>query len=66
MRLEDLKELEKLFEEWKKQMEEPKTPVKCHKCGYLWGTRSKRLVVTCPSCKTSVKNLLEMKRRGWI
>jgi len=29
--------------------------VKCPKCGYVWLTKSKRIYVTCPSCKTSVK-----------
>jgi len=29
--------------------------VTCPKCGYVWITKSKRIYVTCPSCKTSVK-----------
>ena len=29
--------------------------VTCPKCGYVWITKSRRIYVTCPSCKTSVK-----------
>ena len=29
--------------------------VTCHKCGYTWLTKSKRIYVTCPSCKSSIK-----------
>jgi ribosomal protein S27E len=29
--------------------------VKCTKCGYEWITRSKRIYVTCSSCKASIK-----------
>ena len=32
------------------------TPIKCHRCGYPWKTRSKRRYVSCPDCHTLVKN----------
>jgi DNA-directed RNA polymerase subunit RPC12/RpoP len=29
--------------------------VKCQKCGYEWWTRSKLMLVTCPSCGHKVR-----------
>jgi len=36
-------------------MEENKK-LKCQKCDYEWVTKSKLLMVSCPSCGTKVKN----------
>lgn len=29
--------------------------MKCNKCGYIWDTKSKLKMVTCPSCLVKVK-----------
>lgn len=47
---ENLAMLNKIFE----IIEDQK--ITCHKCGYEWITRSRRLFVTCPSCLAKVKN----------
>ena len=31
------------------------TKVKCKKCGYSWTTKSKHVMVTCPSCLAKVR-----------
>jgi len=39
--------------------------IKCHKCSYEWETKSKLMMVSCPSCGSKVKNsqiLIESKR----
>lgn len=33
-----------------------KTKVKCPKCQHEWETKSKLVLVTCPSCHLKVKN----------
>lgn len=33
-----------------------KKKVKCGKCGHEWKTKSKLILVTCPSCNYKVKN----------
>lgn len=45
---------------------ETKKEVQCLTCGYSWKTKSEKIYVNCPSCRTSVKinELKKVKENG--
>lgn len=52
----------------KSSLSKPGKLVECVKCGYLWRTQSKAIVVSCPNCnnKTPVKKKdLYVKGKSW-
>jgi predicted nucleic acid-binding Zn-ribbon protein len=38
--------------------------IKCPKCGHEWETKSKLVLVTCPSCQLKVRIKKEEKEEG--
>ena len=42
------KKMNEIIENW---------DVVCHRCGYAWITRSKYIMVTCPSCQFRTKKI---------
>jgi len=39
-----------------------KKKIKCDKCGYEWETKSKLILVSCPSCLTKVRTSQEAQK----
>lgn len=37
-------------------MTKPQPNITCTACGYSWNTKSKLILVSCPSCKHNIKN----------
>jgi len=34
-----------------------KNLIECHRCGYMWESKSKKIMVTCPNCLRKTKKL---------
>ena len=38
-------------------MTKPQPNITCTNCGYSWNTKSKLILVSCPSCKHNITNI---------
>jgi len=52
-------------------MTKPQPNIKCSNCGYSWNTKSKLILVSCPSCKhniknTTITNVHDVEKWQWI